>query len=103
MFKKIQAAFRKKKDEKTIKEFTGQVLAQPNDTRSRLKLGDLLIKAGRKQEAIEQYTASASIFAEAGFHLKAIALYKQILKLSPNSMGSAQKGGAHFVPVRHLR
>jgi tetratricopeptide (TPR) repeat protein len=46
-----------------------------------LRLGDLYVKTGEKEEAIKQYTDVAKINTRKGFYLKAIAVYKQILKL----------------------
>jgi len=85
MIKKIQEAFQKRKWEKVRKEYLQLIEKNPKDTRSRLRLGDIYSKADMKREAAEQYAASAEIFSEAGFHLKSIALYKQILKLEPRS------------------
>ena len=88
MIKKIREIFQKKKAEKTRKEYLDLLEKQPSDTRSRLKLGDLYAKSGRRHEAIEQYMISAETFANAGFHLKSIALYKQILKLDHSEVAS---------------
>jgi tetratricopeptide (TPR) repeat protein len=53
----------------------------PSDISVRLRLGDLYVKTGDKEEAIKQYTDIAKINTRKGFYLKAIAVYKQILKL----------------------
>ena len=84
MIRKIQEAVRKRKREKVRKEYVSLIEKNPKDTRSRLKLGDIYSKEGKLSEAIEQYAASAEIFFDAGFHLKSIALYKQILKFHDN-------------------
>ena len=60
-------------------------------TRSRLKLGDLHSKQGKVSKAVEQYTETAEIFAKAGFHLKSIALFKQILKIQPQSIPALRR------------
>ena len=91
MIKKIQDALQKRKWEKFRRDYLRLIEKNPKDTRSRLKLGDLYAKQGRVPEAVEQYTASAEIFSEAGFHLKAIALYKQILKVQPQSVSALRR------------
>jgi tetratricopeptide (TPR) repeat protein len=91
MIKKIQEIFQKKKREKIRSEYVDLIEKHPEDTRSRLKLGDLYAKEGRNREAVEQYMASAEIFSRAGFHLKSIALYRQVLKLEPGSTAALRK------------
>jgi tetratricopeptide (TPR) repeat protein len=91
MIKKIQEIFQKKKREKVRGEYLDLIEKHPDDTRSRLKLGDLYAKEGRNREALEQYMASAEIFSRAGFHLKSIALYRQVLKLDPGSVAALRK------------
>jgi tetratricopeptide (TPR) repeat protein len=46
-------------------------------------VGDLYLKKGAEREAVEAFTKAASIFREDGFYLKAMALYKKILNISP--------------------
>jgi hypothetical protein len=55
------------------------------------KLGDLYVKQGKAAKAVEQYTETAEIFAKAGFHLKSIALFKQILKIQPKSVPALRR------------
>jgi len=85
MIRKIQELLQRRKSERTKREYLGLIEGNPRDTRSRLKLGDLYAKEGRVAEAVEQYASSAEVFTEAGFHPKSIALYKQIIKLQPQS------------------
>ncbi len=49
-------------------------------------IGDLYLKKGSKREAIESFTMAAKIFREDGFYLKAMALYKKILYISPSEV-----------------
>ena len=46
-------------------------------------IGDLYLKKNTKKEAIEAFAQAADIFRKDGFTLKAIALYKKILNISP--------------------
>ena len=91
MIKKIQHFFQRRQIDKSIQALQKTLELNPKDTRTLLKLGDLFAKAGKPPEAIEQYIASAEIFAEAGFQLKSIALYKQILKLNPESISAHRR------------
>ncbi|MCL4872908.1 tetratricopeptide repeat protein [bacterium] len=67
--------------DKAIAEYRAAVDTDPRDVSIRLKIGDLFVKLGRKEEAIKEYTEVAKANAQRGFYLKAIAVYKQILKL----------------------
>ena len=53
------------------------------DPRVLLKIGDLHAKAGLKQLAIEAYLKVARLYVEEHSWTKALAVYKQILKLDP--------------------
>nr|HEX4312859.1 tetratricopeptide repeat protein [Kofleriaceae bacterium] len=84
---KVMEAARKFVDkgqiDKAVKEYQRIVEADPKDVRVWLKIGDLYAKKGAKQEAIDTYLKVARFYHEQGFFLKAVAVYKQILKLDP--------------------
>ncbi len=69
--------------DKAVKEYLRIVHEDPKDVRVWLKIGDLYAKKGSKQEAIETYGKVARFYHEQGFFLKAVAVYKQILKIDP--------------------
>lgn len=69
--------------DKAIKEYLRVVQDDPHDVRVWLKVGDLYVKRGSKREATETYLRVAQFYSEQGFFLKAVAVYKQILKLNP--------------------
>ena len=69
--------------DKAVKEYLRVVREDPKDVRVWLKIGDLYAKKGSKQEASETYLRVARFYQEQGFYLKAVAVYKQILKLDP--------------------
>jgi tetratricopeptide (TPR) repeat protein len=91
MIKKIQDLVQRRKWDKIRKGYADLIEKNPKDTRSRLKLGDLYSKQGKISKAVEQYTETAEIFAKAGFHLKSIALFKQILKVQPQSIPALRR------------
>jgi pilus assembly protein FimV len=84
---KVMDAARKYVDkgqiDKAVKEYLRIVREDPKDVRVWLKIGDLYAKKGSKQEATETYLKVARFYQEQGFYLKAVAVYKQILKLDP--------------------
>mgnify|MGYP006271173777 CR=1 FL=1 len=69
--------------DKAIREFQRLVEADPRDVRTLLKIGDLQTRKGQKQQATETYSRVAEFYAGQGFYLKAVAVYKQILKIDP--------------------
>jgi tetratricopeptide (TPR) repeat protein len=69
--------------DKAVKEYLRIVHEDPKDVRVWLKIGDLYAKKGSKQEAIETYLKVARFYHDQGFFLKAVAVYKQILKIDP--------------------
>ncbi|MBZ0234200.1 MAG: tetratricopeptide repeat protein, partial [Deltaproteobacteria bacterium] len=69
--------------DKAIKEYLRVVKEDPADVRVWLKIGDLHARKGQKQEATETYLKVARYYQDQGFFTKAVAVYKQILKLDP--------------------
>lgn len=69
------------KHEKAIGEFKKLVDDDPKDVRTLLKIGDTYVKMGRTSDAIQSYERVASIYSDQGFYLKAVAVYKQMLRV----------------------
>ncbi len=78
---KAQKLIAKGQYDKAVAEYRAAADADPRDISIRLRIGDLYVKMGKKAEAIKEYTEVAKANAQRGFYLKAIAVYKQILKL----------------------
>src|SRR5438876_6879869 len=76
-----QKLVEKGQTDKAIKEYLKVVQEDPKDVRVWLKIGDLYAKKGAKSEATETYMKVAQFYSEQGFYLKAVAVYKQILKI----------------------
>lgn len=70
--------------DKAIREFQRLVEEDPKDVRTLLKIGDLQTRIGNNAEATSTYGLVAQFYSDQGFFLKAVAVYKQILKLDPN-------------------
>ena len=74
-----------------VKEYQKLVDDNPRDMNLVNKLGDLLLRAGKNQDALKQFMRIADFFAKDGFHLKAIAMYKKISKIDPSNMECQQR------------
>ncbi len=59
-------------------------------------LGDLLVRAGRVEEAILNFSKIAESYRENGFTLKAIAMFKKISKLNPQNVDVSLKLAALY-------
>ncbi len=82
---KVQAAAAKLlqqgKFDKAVIELQRLVEDDPTDVRTFLKLGETYPKMGKKKEALAAFDRAASIYAEQGFFLKAVAVLKQLLRV----------------------
>jgi len=74
-----------------IDEYRKIVEADPNDLTMINTLGDLCVRAGRTEEAIQNFSRIAENYRENGFTLKAIAMYKKISKLEPSNFETSLK------------
>lgn len=72
--------------DKAIAEYQKLVNEDPNDVRTWLKIGDLYTRKGSRRQACDTYGRVARTYAAQGFFLKAVAVYKQILKLDPTRL-----------------
>ena len=61
-----------------------------------MKIGDLYVRKGDRGSAIETYENVAGHYAQQGFFLKAIAVYKQILKLDPSRLDAQVRLGEMY-------
>jgi len=86
-----QKLVEKNQFDKAIKEYLKVVATDDKDVRIWLKIGDLYAKLGKKPEATETYQRVAQFYSEQGFYLKAVAVYKQILKLDPRLIDINQR------------
>lgn len=67
--------------QKAIKDYQDLLKLEPKVDQHRQKLADLMSRAGMASEAIGHYEVLATGYADKGFYLKAIAVYKQVQKL----------------------
>ncbi len=82
--------------DKAIKEYAKLLASDPRDTNIRLKIGDLHLKKGDKPKAIEAYSQVAQQFSKGGFDAKAVAIFKQILRVDQDCLEARIALGDHF-------
>ena len=82
--KKAEKLVRQGKIDAAIAEYLRVVEDQPRDWTSANTLGDLYVRAGQPEQAAAQYARIAGHFMTEGFYSKASAIYKKLLKLTPN-------------------
>lgn len=74
-----------------IDDYTKIAEFDPSDLTVVNTLGDLLVRAGRVEEAIVNFQKIAESYRENGFTLKAIAMFKKISKLNPSNVDVSLK------------
>ncbi|MCK4377757.1 MAG: tetratricopeptide repeat protein, partial [Deltaproteobacteria bacterium] len=82
-FKKFKDLFsaKKKTDSavaSTIDIYRQQLTENSKNFRIRIKLAELLLSTGEKEEAIAEYCTAARLYLDHGFSPMAIAVYKKI-------------------------
>jgi pilus assembly protein FimV len=88
----------KKKYDKAVLELRKIIQADPNDARTRLKIGDLESKQERYADAVSTYEEVGKQYASQGFALKAIAVYKQIREIIAKHVPQLESQYAHITP-----
>ena len=71
---------------KAIKDYQQLVELEPKDIRHRQKLAELYNRAKQTAQSLEEYHKVGNYYADNGFYLKAIAVFKQIQRISPNDL-----------------
>lgn len=74
-----------------IEDYSKIAEYDPSDLTVVNTLGDLLVRAGRVEEAIVNFAKIAENYRENGFTLKAIAMFKKISKLDPQNVDISLK------------
>jgi tetratricopeptide (TPR) repeat protein len=74
--------------EAAIDEYRKVLEASPNDTATLNRVGDLYARLNRPQRATELFRRTAENFARQGFFVKAIAIYKKIIRLDASHIAA---------------
>jgi len=77
--------FIQKSDWKNAMAELEKLYAVDHDPQVRVRMGDIRQKMDQKQRAVVEYLKAAELFTERGFVVKALAMYKLVLRLDPNS------------------
>ncbi len=88
----------KKRFDQAVKEYEKIIAEDPHDTRTLLKIGDLQSRIEAYPDAIATYDRVAQHYAQQGFSLKAIAVYKQIRELIRKHAPQLVDRYGHIVP-----
>jgi tetratricopeptide (TPR) repeat protein len=72
----------------------------PRDVLTLNRIGDLLAKVGRREEAVRFYLKIAEQFTSSGFLHKAVAIHKKILRLAPNHVAALTQLGDLYYQQR---
>lgn len=83
LLESAQKHIRKNAWDKAIKDYQGVLEEDPGDVRTRLKVADLLVKIERFEEALAEYQTVAYHYAKDDIYDKAVAVYKQALRIAP--------------------
>lgn len=70
--------------DRAIVEYERLLQLDPEDLRIKIKIAELFVKRKQIQEAIRLYKEVASSYADGGFYLKAVTVFKSILRLNPS-------------------
>ena len=82
--KKAEKLLRQGRLDAAIAEYVRVADEQPGDWATANTLGDLYVRAGQQDKAAAQYARIGQHFMEEGFYPKAGAIYKKLLKLTPD-------------------
>jgi tetratricopeptide (TPR) repeat protein len=74
------------KIEPAIREYRKLLEENPNDINTLNRVGDLYARIQRIDEAVDFFNQIAEQYATEGFFVKAIAIYKKIIKLDPTRL-----------------
>ncbi len=88
----------KKKYDKAVIEYERIVQEDPNDARTLLKMGDLQLKMEGYAAAVATYERVGKFYAQQGFSLKAIAVYKQIREIIGRHVPTLEDKYSHIAP-----
>ena len=91
IFELAQKISHKKGLKKTIKEYQQHLEKKPDDIKTRIKLGDLYLRRGSLDKAVKEYFKVGERYITEDLDLKAIAMFKRILVLSPMMIESYYK------------
>lgn len=79
--------------DKALEKYEILAKAQPKDLRVKMKLGDILVKLKKTEDAIKLYEEVGESYIRDKFLIQAISVFKLIQQLEPNRPGLNEKLG----------
>jgi predicted negative regulator of RcsB-dependent stress response len=79
----LDRLLRSGKNNKLLDSLKEKAQKNPQNCQMQVRLGDLLVKMGKKEAAIRIYHDAAQKFSQRGFVQEALALNKILLRLDP--------------------
>ena len=77
--------------DRAVQEYKKVLQMDPKDLRLKLRVAELYVKLKKINEAIQTYQEVASSYCDDAFYLKAVTVYKNILRLNPSLLDVNQK------------
>ncbi|MFO1520257.1 MAG: tetratricopeptide repeat protein [bacterium] len=87
----FKSLFKKDKFEGELKEAIAQCEANPQDLRLKIRLGELYFKKRDVPNGVATFREVAESYIHEGFFLKAVAIYKNIIRMAPGSVEFNEK------------
>lgn len=82
----MKGLFQKNKFEKELKDALASTQANPQDLRQKIRLAEVYFRMKDIPKGIEIFTEVAEAYTLEGFYLKAVAIYKNMIRMSPGSV-----------------
>jgi len=82
----VKGLFQKNKFDKELKEVLAATQANPQDLRLKIRLGELYFRMKDIAKGIEVFSEVAEAYTQEGFYLKAVAIYKNMIRMSPGTV-----------------
>ncbi|PIR20235.1 MAG: hypothetical protein COV45_06690 [Deltaproteobacteria bacterium CG11_big_fil_rev_8_21_14_0_20_47_16] len=77
--------------DRAVQEYQKVLQMDPKDLRLKLRVAELYVKQKKMTEAIQTYQEVADSYCEDAFYLKAVTVYKNILRLNPSLLDVNRK------------
>jgi len=87
----FKGLFKKEKSDKELKDLLIQVAAHPEDLRLKIRLGEIYFRNRDLQNGVAVFREIADAYLREGFVLKAVAIYKNIIRMAPGSVEFNEK------------
>lgn len=87
----MKGLFHKNKFEKELKGALEATQATPHDMRQKIRLGEIYFRMKDIPKGIEVFLEVAENYTNEGFYLKAVAIYKNMIRMSPGSVQFNEK------------